>query len=271
MMTKVNLNLVLVLTVASVILIPIAYGLVEPSIIINMEPSQTTKPLQIKDNLGTEVFSVDVDGTIFPQPSGQGVVANSLTGNLILLSVVNPNEFSIGQTPSGDSADFVQLHTWKIDYNRQINIVTGGVPTGLFHLPNVFPMYAEIGGLIKSDNVGDIYTISVFHNARDNTDASEWNQVIDDDPISGFELLIETNSLTFVTKQQRLGGAFNDQSTGAVMKNFCGNNINSTNPCFISIRAGSSSSPSGTNGTVDQFNFQMLILLPDGATITKVI
>ena len=68
MNTKVNLNLVLVLAVASVILIPIAYGLVEPSIIINMEVAQTTKPLEIKASNGTTVFSVDPDGTVFPPP-----------------------------------------------------------------------------------------------------------------------------------------------------------------------------------------------------------
>jgi len=33
-----------------------------------MENTQTQKPFIIKDNLGAEVFSVDVDGTIFPAP-----------------------------------------------------------------------------------------------------------------------------------------------------------------------------------------------------------
>ncbi len=65
---KVNLNLVLILAVAVVIAVPIAYALVEPSIIINMEVAQTTKPLEIKASNGTVVFSVDPNGTVFPLP-----------------------------------------------------------------------------------------------------------------------------------------------------------------------------------------------------------
>jgi len=45
---------------------PTIYAIVEPHIIINMDPGQTTKPFVIKDNIGSEVFSVDVDGTISP-------------------------------------------------------------------------------------------------------------------------------------------------------------------------------------------------------------
>ena len=42
---------------------PTIYAIVEPHITINMDPGQTTKPFVINDDTGTEVFSVDVDGT----------------------------------------------------------------------------------------------------------------------------------------------------------------------------------------------------------------
>ncbi len=43
---------------------PTIYAIVEPHITINMDPGQTTKPFEIKDDLGTEVFSVNPDATI---------------------------------------------------------------------------------------------------------------------------------------------------------------------------------------------------------------
>lgn len=70
-----NQNIFLILiAVGFVITIPYAYSAVEPSIIINMESGQTTKPFQIKDNLGADVFTIDVDGTIFPAPVSASAV-----------------------------------------------------------------------------------------------------------------------------------------------------------------------------------------------------
>ena len=43
---------------------PTIYAIVEPHITINMDPGQTTKPFVINDDTATEVFSIDVDGTI---------------------------------------------------------------------------------------------------------------------------------------------------------------------------------------------------------------
>ena len=58
---------------------PTIYAIVEPHITINMDPGQTTKPFQINDNLGTEIFSVDTDGTIFPSDgSGAGLTFASV-------------------------------------------------------------------------------------------------------------------------------------------------------------------------------------------------
>lgn len=43
---------------------PQVMALVEPHITINMDPAQTTEPFQIKDDLGSEVFSINSDATI---------------------------------------------------------------------------------------------------------------------------------------------------------------------------------------------------------------
>jgi len=91
MAIKVNLNLVLVLAVAIVVSVPIVYALVEPSIIINMDAGQTTKPLQIKDSVGTEVFSVDTTGTIFPS-------VGSGTSKMMVGSISEFTTFSAGST-----------------------------------------------------------------------------------------------------------------------------------------------------------------------------
>lgn len=117
---KVNLNLVLVLAVASVILIPIAYGLVEPSIIINMEVAQTTKPLEIKASNGTTVFSVDTDGTVFPPPpvafeAKRGAEEIVLNNNFDDLGGGSPIDTGISNPTFG--AEFTMPTTapqWKI-------------------------------------------------------------------------------------------------------------------------------------------------------------
>ena len=56
---------------------PTIYAIVEPHITITMDPGQTTKPLVINDDTGTEVFSVDVDGTI--SPSGATIGTGDIT------------------------------------------------------------------------------------------------------------------------------------------------------------------------------------------------
>ncbi len=98
MTIKLNLNLVLVLTILLVISIPIAYAVVEPSIIINMLSGQTTKPLQIKDFSGNEIFSVDATGTIFPSSASSYTVMGSR------FNIITPTN-TVFNFPSGQSGD----------------------------------------------------------------------------------------------------------------------------------------------------------------------
>ena len=51
---------------------PTIYAIVEPHITIDMDPGQTTKPFVINDDTGSEVFSIDVDGTITPSGTTTG-------------------------------------------------------------------------------------------------------------------------------------------------------------------------------------------------------
>ncbi len=104
--------------ISGVILSPEIWAIVEPHITITMEPGQTTKPLQIKDSSGTEVFSVDTDGTIFPSQGGGGVTQDIILG-----------------TP--DVANFKVIdtgHQWfGIDNgNNNLNIVLGTTEPGSF-------------------------------------------------------------------------------------------------------------------------------------------
>ena len=56
--------------ISGVVLSPEIWAIVEPHITITMDPGQTTKPFVINDDSGSEVFSVDVDGTINPTSAG---------------------------------------------------------------------------------------------------------------------------------------------------------------------------------------------------------
>ncbi len=69
-MIRQNITPIGIVAIVLVVAIPLAYSASEPSIIINMISGQAEKPLQVKDSGGAEVFSVDVDGTVFPSSSG---------------------------------------------------------------------------------------------------------------------------------------------------------------------------------------------------------
>jgi len=101
------------IAVALVVSIPLVYGIVEPSMILNMDFGQTTKPLQIKDSFGTEVFSVDTSGTIFPVQGGEvftWTADHDASGNNLLnvgeIQINNPaNTFQYIITPNAITAD----------------------------------------------------------------------------------------------------------------------------------------------------------------------
>lgn len=60
------LVLLSVIGLSFVLVAPTVYGAVEPHFLITMESGQTTKPFQIKDSAGTEIFSISTIGDILP-------------------------------------------------------------------------------------------------------------------------------------------------------------------------------------------------------------
>ncbi len=107
-MDKQKITYIGLIAIALVITIPLAYSAVEPSIIINMESGQTTKPLQVKDSGGSEVFSVDVDGTLFPE------VATGSIRETLDVTVINYSNSSFTVLTSNEV--FVNhLILWQID------------------------------------------------------------------------------------------------------------------------------------------------------------
>jgi len=239
-MGKVNLNLVLVLAVASVIAIPIVYGAIEPSIIINMDPSQTTKPLQIKDNLGTEVFSVDTDGTIFPATGGLG--NSSLSSGV---SFSNMYELSFEQVAqetqifnASGRDNFLQLAKWRIDFN---GIKNEKSPTSN---PDV-------------KNIGSILTSSL--KSSDSTVRMELLVSFDD-----FVTVPET-----IMSLQNIGLIFNHDSEDSSGR-ICFGRSNFTDPCFIALAWGTTNVATG-NGTFRDLRSDIIIIVPQGASVTQII
>jgi len=106
-------------------------AIVEPHITINMEPSQTTKPFVINDDTGTEVFSVDVDGTI--TPAGTTTGSNGLTSFEFFQK--SPVTFF------GDRDNPFVFAKWRLTWN-----LSGGTPK-ITLIKNLDIVSGEIRGL----------------------------------------------------------------------------------------------------------------------------
>jgi len=114
---------------------PTIYAVVEPHITINMEPSQTTKPFEIKDDLGSEVFSVNPDATIssanyvdlvFKQESGVNVSAGQNITNPIILAEWELTKQS-GITNSFKTFSFTSLTATGLKSSGTFNVFCGAI------------------------------------------------------------------------------------------------------------------------------------------------
>jgi len=124
-------------------------AIVEPHITIIMEPSQTTKPFQINDDQGTEVFSINPDGSF-------------TAGNIV---VMHFEQKGIITMPLGfRSPALKELAVWKIvkdpavaDNNRiysDLEVLTGlskktqgtsSIQFGIFSSPDGTTWNSEVG------------------------------------------------------------------------------------------------------------------------------
>jgi len=246
-MTKINLNLVLILAIAIVVSVPIVYALVEPSIIINMDAGQTTKPFLINNENGTEVFSVDTTGIIFPSVGGAGssFSAGDTGLGLVLLSFQQTAEISQTITATGED-NFEQLAKWRIDFNGVQNDASPDSS-----LAGVFLLNTYLNGFIKS-SAGSCGT------ACQNDIEVIQMQTFDDLTFNDSALFVISNSIPF--ESVRVFG-FNDS--------LCFGR-NSTQSCFISVAWGSITNANGT-ASIKNLRSDILILLPEGASVTQVL
>ena len=108
-----------------VISIPLAYSATEPSIIINMIFGQSEKPLIIKDNLGTEIFSVDTDGTLFPTVGSPPLTPDEelieLRTELMFYESRPIQIHTLTCNPCSDDTDFIGLAEWVITWDQAID------------------------------------------------------------------------------------------------------------------------------------------------------
>jgi len=113
---------------------PTIYAIVEPHITINMEPGQTTKPFVINDDQGTEVFSINPDGSF---SAGNVVVLHFEQKGVITiqqgLSQTNLGELAVWQVVKDPGvADFRIIADLYISGQIRNTQGTGSADFGIF-------------------------------------------------------------------------------------------------------------------------------------------
>lgn len=104
-------------------------AIVEPHITINMDLGQTTKPFVINDNTGMEIFSVDTDGTIFPnQNSGTFVVAKTMPQLMTGTTFVLDNELKFDA--EANSMYLIHLYPTVLGFNNGGLKINFDIPQG---------------------------------------------------------------------------------------------------------------------------------------------
>ncbi len=155
-------NFLLILFLVAVVSIPIAYSATEPSVIINMIFGQTEKPLIIKDNLGQEVFSVDVDGTVFPAPVVPPAPAQITTVQSLRFILIGEDS-----QPFRASAQTIDeqkvLAKFRVDFNSP-QIDNGGFAG----FPPVYITHFWLSNFLKSDT-GDFTNVAIAESFDDIT------------------------------------------------------------------------------------------------------
>ena len=210
-----------------------------------MEPTQTQKPIIVKDNLGAEVFSVDTDGTIFPAPP-TGEPLNATLTNIANNVEVMTHEIIAEQVSIGDDAgygNFDHFAKWRFDFNSQ-DIEAGG------ELPRVEVMFATASGFLKASSGS--YEILMLESLDNEAtyDIVSVNRVL----LSGDETTYE-------------GEHFQEPHNSN--SNYCADRIFG-NSCFIALGHGEFFGGGGTMAVKD-YKLHVEVILPSGATMTKVI
>jgi hypothetical protein len=246
--------MITVLLIVAVVSSPFVYAIVEPHIKITMDDSQTTKPIQVVDSFGQEVFSVDVDGTIFPEPVSTPFVLNQtlqdFDSGMSVLLFEQIEEFSVETSiPSFDFDAMEEIALWRIDFSSSNDDTNDPPNTGM---PDVYMADGYFSGFTKSSNGAEVG----LYIGWKNTSNPSWDFIgtagRDATTYSGFGI----------------GGSFLEDFT------MCFRDAGDFDPCFISIRLGNTDAGGGgipmTNFIKDVKYFQTVVL-PASATLTRVI
>jgi len=231
-----NKVLLVGIAIGLIIGVPVAYSATEPSIIINMIFGQSEKPIIVKDNLGVEVFSVDVDGTVFPAPVSGVTAIESLRFILI-------GEDTKTSTFTEDVDDQKVLAKWRVDFNS-LQIDNGG----FFGLPQVLVTHSHSTGFVKNDN-SDFVTISFSTSFDDIT--------IDD------EFFTDGNGGSTLYQGIRFSDVTNEF-------NICKRTSIAQDECFITVGYHIPQG-SGSTGAIKDLIFEIGIILPADTTITRLL
>ena len=231
--SRLNLNLVMILAIASVIVaIPFAYSSVEPSIIIEMEDSQTTDPFTIEDDNDNVVTAIDPYGCL------NGVCT-------IHFSDVAERTFDTGTQSSTEECDHDILAIWEITYDP-LSVDDSN------DFPEVRLYDASIEAIIKSEtgsNSPSNNNVGVFLRESEDECASPSSSIIS----------ASTSNDIFDVRE----GTTNN------FQDLCDSRADVNDKCWIFLTRGGTSI---TNGTLTYKSFAMTasVTLPAGATMERI-
>lgn len=271
-----KLMIITAVLIISIVSSPLVYAVVEPHIKITMGESQTTKPFQIVNNLDQEVFSVGADGTIFPELELPTTITSFTTilpevtvredrsridMNRIAISIHVVGEITkdtTGDVPNisgfdtGAYADQIHFATWRIDFASFDECPTCNGNSS----PRSQPLVAHYTweSNTKSDNGAT---------RSDGITLWIWS---DDEPLKNVWRIYGGDNDP-VYESDHLGTFFETDMCNLDRGQITGAN----DSCFIDFSWGVGSNGADTTIYMKNSFVYYDIILPEGATITKVL
>ncbi len=227
--------------IAVVISIPLVYAIVEPHIKITMDGAQTTKPIQIVDSQNNEVFSIDTDGTIFPDPVlNKQVLADINTGKTVLFFESASESASVSVTDGTNIDQYQVLAEWELDFT------TTEVGKGILPFVNVHDGY--LTGFMKKDISNEVAVRLDYHTVDEG-----WSNL----------LFISTTVNNLL-----IGGVSTQNGNSMCFRGFIG----AVDPCTIKLVYGNTNTVGGnpTFLELEEIKFYLEITVPYGVTVTRV-
>ncbi len=138
--------------IAVVISIPLVYAIVEPHIKITMDGAQTTKPFLIVDSQNNEVFSIDTDGTLFPDPTADIILNQASPDYKYYVEYTHEDVIIYGTgSDNGDYNNWLVLAEYRIDFNSLTENEGSGDTSTTYPAP-IFIGGSFLNGFVKSSS-----------------------------------------------------------------------------------------------------------------------